>query len=63
MKYIPYMTILAGLLMAACAKENIVEGGQEVSGDAVTFSGSMDSRQSSGSAPGTRMSNGPKGTG
>lgn len=56
MKYIPYMTILAGLLMAACAKENIVEGGQEVSGDAVTFSGSMDSRQSSGSAPGTRTS-------
>ena len=56
MKYIPYMTILAGLLMAACAKENIVEEGQKVSDNAVTFSGLMDSRQGSESAPGTRTS-------
>ena len=55
MKYTPYITILAMLLAAACAKENIVEDGQQgLPDDAVTFSASMASRQDGESGPDTR---------
>ena len=55
MKYTPYITILAMLLAAACAKENIIEDGQQgLSENAVTFSASMVSRQSGESGPDTR---------
>ena len=55
MKYTPYITILAMLLAAACAKENIVEDGQQgLPDDAVTFSASMASRQSDEAGPDTR---------
>ena len=54
MKYTPYITILAMLLAAACAKENIIEEGQQLPDDAVSFSASMASRQSDEAGPDTR---------
>ena len=55
MKHTSYMTILAVLLTAACAKENISEKPQPVLPEnAVGFSGSMAARQQAGYAPGTR---------
>ena len=57
MKYTPYITILAVLLMTACAKEEIVGEQQPVLPEnAVRFSGLLGQEGQADAAPGTRTS-------
>ena len=56
MKYTPYITILAMLLMTACAKEEIVGEQQVLPENAVRFSGSVLQEGQTDAAPGTRTS-------
>ena len=56
MKYTPYITILAMLLMTACAKEDIVGEQQVLPENAVRFSGLLGQEGQADAAPGTRTS-------
>ena len=56
MKYTPYITVLAMLLMTACAKEEIVGEQQVLPENAVRFSGLLGQEGQADAAPGTRTS-------